>query len=127
LRVRTMKALSCCGSIEVSRHRAHSKPVKSAATGKLTRRKRLRKLFRMQRKRRKKRSRRLWRTGKLSKLGRDTIVAVSLKFLMFYANNYCAAISDLAWSPDNMHFASCSTDSTISIWHINEHCKFFKV
>ena len=23
-----------------------------------------------------------------------------------------------------MHFASCSTDSTISIWHVNEHCKF---
>jgi WD40 repeat protein len=34
------------------------------------------------------------------------------------------AISDLAWSPDNLHFASCSTDSTISIWHVNEHCKF---
>lgn len=33
------------------------------------------------------------------------------------------AISDLAWSPDNLHFASCSTDSTISIWHVNEHCK----
>ena len=45
----------------------------------------------------------------------------------FYANYYCAAISDLAWSPDNMHFASCSTDSTINIWHINEHCKFTKV
>jgi len=95
--------------------------------GKLTRRRRRRKLFRMQRKRRIKRSPRSWRTGKLSKLGRDTIVAVSLPLLMFYANYYCAAISDLAWSPDNMHFASCSTDSTINIWHINEHCKFTKV
>jgi hypothetical protein len=83
LQVRTTKAPSCCGSIGVSRHKARSKPVKWAATGKLTRRRRRRKLFRMQRKRRKKRSPRSWRTGKLSKLGKDTIVAVSLPFCFF--------------------------------------------
>ena len=33
-------------------------------------------------------------------------------------------ISDVAWSPNNINFASCSTDSTICIWDINEHCKF---
>ena len=33
------------------------------------------------------------------------------------------AISDVAWSPDNLHFASCSTDSTICIWDVNEHGK----
>ena len=33
-------------------------------------------------------------------------------------------ISDVAWSPDNLHFASCSTDSTICIWDVNEHGKF---
>jgi len=43
--------------------------------------------------------------------------------LSYYLINFLA-ISDLAWSPDNLHFASCSTDSTISIWHVNEHCKF---
>lgn len=30
-------------------------------------------------------------------------------------------ISDIAWSPDSMHFASCGTDSTIIIWNVNEH------
>lgn len=30
-------------------------------------------------------------------------------------------ISDLSWSPDSMHFASCGTDSTICIWNVNEH------
>jgi WD40 repeat protein len=30
-------------------------------------------------------------------------------------------ISDVAWSPDSLHFASCSTDSTICIWDVNEH------
>lgn len=34
------------------------------------------------------------------------------------------AISDVAWSPDNLHFASCSTDSTICIWDVNEHGKY---
>lgn len=33
------------------------------------------------------------------------------------------AISDVAWSPDSLHFASCSTDSTICIWDVNEHGK----
>ena len=34
---------------------------------------------------------------------------------------FVLAISDVAWSPDNLHFASCSTDSTICIWDVNEH------
>ena len=33
-------------------------------------------------------------------------------------------ISDVSWSPDNLHFASCSTDSTICIWDVNENGKF---
>jgi WD40 repeat protein len=59
----------------------------------------------------------LWRTGKLLRLGKDIIIEVS------QSPYKILAISDVAWSPDNMHFASCSTDSTISIWHVNEHCK----
>ena len=38
-------------------------------------------------------------------------------------SNFFAAISDVAWSPDSLHFASCSTDSTICIWDVNEHGK----
>lgn len=34
-------------------------------------------------------------------------------------------VSDVAWSPNNINFASCSTDSTICIWDINEHGKYF--
>lgn len=30
-------------------------------------------------------------------------------------------MTDLAWSPDNVHFASCGTDSQIFIWSINEN------
>ena len=32
-------------------------------------------------------------------------------------------VYDLAWSPDNVHLASCGTDSQIIIWNINEACK----
>lgn len=35
----------------------------------------------------------------------------------------CLAVSDLAWSPDNVHFVSCATDSTICIWNVNEYSK----
>ena len=31
------------------------------------------------------------------------------------------AVTDIAWSPDNLHFASCGVDSFIHIWNINEH------
>jgi len=37
------------------------------------------------------------------------------------------AVSDLAWSPDNMHFVSCATDSSICIWNVNEYCKYASV
>jgi WD40 repeat protein len=30
------------------------------------------------------------------------------------------AVSDLAWCPDNIHFASCATDGQIIICSINE-------
>jgi WD40 repeat protein len=33
-------------------------------------------------------------------------------------------VSDLAWSPDNIHFTTCGTDSQIIIWSINESCKY---
>ncbi len=29
-------------------------------------------------------------------------------------------VSDLAWSPDSIYFASCGTDSHVIIWSINE-------
>lgn len=29
-------------------------------------------------------------------------------------------VSDCAWSPDSIHFASCGTDSRVIIWSINE-------
>lgn len=29
-------------------------------------------------------------------------------------------VSDMAWAPDNIHFASCGTDSIIVIYSINE-------
>jgi WD40 repeat protein len=29
-------------------------------------------------------------------------------------------VSDLAWSPDNIHLGTCGTDSTVIIWNINE-------
>lgn len=48
------------------------------------------------------------------------------KTLKTWKGHHSRTISDLAWSPDNLHFASCSTDSTISIWHVNEHCKISK-
>ncbi len=35
-------------------------------------------------------------------------------------NGHIGGVSDLAWSPDNIHFASCSTDSKVIIWSINE-------
>lgn len=34
-------------------------------------------------------------------------------------------MSDLAWSPDNVHFATCGTDSMIIIWSINENCNYY--
>jgi WD40 repeat protein len=43
------------------------------------------------------------------------------KTLKTWKGHHSRTISDVAWSPDNMHFASCSTDSTISIWNVNEH------
>ena len=36
-------------------------------------------------------------------------------------------VSDLAWSPDNIHFASCGTDSLVIIWSINETGKIFAI
>jgi WD40 repeat protein len=33
---------------------------------------------------------------------------------------HVGGVSDLAWSPDSIHFASCGTDSQIIIWSINE-------
>ena len=36
-------------------------------------------------------------------------------------NGHKGCIYDLAWSPDNIHFASCATDSQIYIWSINEY------
>lgn len=44
-----------------------------------------------------------------------------------HLGNPFVAISDVAWSPDNLHFASCSTDSTICIWDVNEHGKFSQI
>jgi WD40 repeat protein len=32
-------------------------------------------------------------------------------------------VSDLAWSPDNIHLGTCGTDSTVIIWNINETSK----
>ena len=53
-------------------------------------------------------------------------MAVSANYFDYFDLNLhilvnCLAISDVAWSPDNLHFASCSTDSTICIWDVNEH------
>ena len=59
------------------------------------------------------------KTGRPSKRGED-IEDVSL-----WMSNFNLAVSDLAWSPDNLHFVSCATDSTICIWNVNENCKFW--
>jgi len=31
-----------------------------------------------------------------------------------------SGVIDLAWCPDNIHFASCGNDSLLIIWSINE-------
>jgi WD40 repeat protein len=36
-------------------------------------------------------------------------------------------VQDLAWAPDNLHFASCGADSIINIWNINEHGNIFLI
>lgn len=58
-----------------------------------------------------------WKIGKHLKLGKVIMEEVSLKLITNLA------ISDVAWSPDNQHFASCSTDSFICIWNVNDHRK----
>lgn len=73
------KAQFCFGSIGVSLLKVLSKPVRWAAPARLTLRKRQKMPLRtLPLKKKRKRSQTLWRTGKLSKLGRDTTVAVSL-------------------------------------------------
>jgi WD40 repeat protein len=68
---------------------------------------------------RKNKSQRHLKTGKLKRLGM-VIREVSLVPIPYF---YIGVI-DLAWCPDNLHFASCGTDTQICIWNINEHCKF---
>jgi WD40 repeat protein len=38
-------------------------------------------------------------------------------------NVHKGGVSDLAWSPDNIHLGTCGTDSTVIIWNINETSK----